>query len=106
MAEQPHGSMASLDAARCDCVLFTRILQALVQGRVRILPHPFYPHFARGSSSMRHRGSPWCMDQCPDCAGCLDLDRSDRLVMKKPPLGEKRLVMWTVPVVLNRSGGI
>jgi|694.fasta_scaffold76147_3 hypothetical protein len=41
MAEQPHGSMACLDAALRDCVLFTRILQALVQGRVRILPPRF-----------------------------------------------------------------
>ena len=98
--------MASLDAALRDCVLIIRILEALLQGRVGVLPPPVISASARGSSSMRHRGSPWCMDQCPDCVGCLDLDGSDRLVMKKPPLGEKRLVMWTVPVVLNRSGGI
>lgn len=49
MAAQPHGSMASLDAALRDCVLIIRILEALLQGRVGVLPPPRFirtPHVA------------------------------------------------------------
>lgn len=40
--------MASLDAALCDCVLIIRILEALLQGRVGVLPPRYIrtPHVA------------------------------------------------------------
>lgn len=65
MAAQPHGSMTSLDAALRDCVLFTRILEALLQGRVDVLPPRFIrtPHVAAAPCGIAAARGAWTSAQ-------------------------------------------